>query len=229
MKYITVNKDLIRIPQSKSANMEALLLYYIRTKCNKECASAIGEKKMQEELNLSESTVEGYIGKLKEYKSILSIKTLNPNNEEDKKEIDKALSVPYEGDKRKKNLYCFHEPQSFYFLNPQFIYRTDIENEIKGFLIRLACLCDIGTTKIYTPNCRKEKANIKSIAEELKMCREKVKSLLSRCENLGLIRAIPRGYIILEDSFLLNLNGTLEDRVYNSIYKYCLEKSSTTE
>ena len=30
---------------SKSANMEALLLYYIRTKCNKECASAIGEKK----------------------------------------------------------------------------------------------------------------------------------------------------------------------------------------
>ena len=89
MKYITVNKDLIRIPQSKSANMEVLLLYYIRTKCNKECASAIGEKKMQEELNLSESTVEGYIGKLKEYKSILSIKTLNPNNEEDKKEIDK--------------------------------------------------------------------------------------------------------------------------------------------
>ena len=70
--------------------MEAVLLYYIRTKCNKECASAIGEKKMQEELNLSESTVEGYIGKLKEYKSILSIKTLNPNNEEDKKEIDKA-------------------------------------------------------------------------------------------------------------------------------------------
>ena len=54
---------------------------------------------MQEELNLSESTVEGYIGKLKEYKSILSIKTLNPNNEEDKKEIDKALGVPYEGDK----------------------------------------------------------------------------------------------------------------------------------
>ena len=47
---------------------------------------------------------------------------------------------------------------------------------------------------------------------------------MSRCENLGLIRAIPRGYIILEDSFLLNLNGTLEDRVYNSIYKYCLEK-----
>ncbi|SDX93939.1 hypothetical protein [Bacteroides faecis] len=204
--------------------MEALLLYYIRTKCNKECASAIGEKKMQEELNLSESTVEGYIGKLKEYKSILSIKTLNPNNEEDKKEIDKALGVPYEGDKRKKNLYYFHEPQRFYFLNPQFIYRTDIENEIKGFLIRLACLCDIGTTKIYTPICRKEKANIKSIAEELKMCREKAKSLLSRCENLGLIRAIPRGYIILEDSFLLNLNGTLEDRVYNSIYKYCLEK-----
>lgn len=224
MKYITVNKDLIRIPQSKSANMEVLLLYYIRTKCNKECASAIGEKKMQEELNLSESTVEGYIGKLKEYKSILSIKTLNPNNEEDKKEIDKVLGVPYEGDKRKKNLYYFHEPERFYFLNPQFIYRTDIENEIKGFLIRLACLCDIGTTKIYTPNCRKEKANIKSIAEELKMCREKVKSLLSRCENLGLIRAIPRGYIILEDSFLLNLNGTLEDRVYNSIYKYCLEK-----
>ena len=147
MKYITVNKDLIRIPQSKSANMEALLLYYIRTKCNKECASAIGEKKMQEELNLSESTVEGYIGKLKEYKSILSIRTLNPNNEEDKKEIDKALGVPYEGDQRKKNLYYFHEPERFYFLNPQFICRTDIENEIKGFLIRLACLCDIGTMR----------------------------------------------------------------------------------
>lgn len=48
-------------------------------------------EKMQEELNLSESTVEGYIGKLKEYKSILSIKTLNPNNEEDKKKLIKLL------------------------------------------------------------------------------------------------------------------------------------------
>ena len=226
MKYITVNKDLIRIPQSKSANMEVLLLYYIRTKCNKECASAIGEKKMQEELNLSESTVEGYIGKLKEYKSILSIKTLNPNNEEDKKEIDKVLGVPYEGDKRKKNLYYFHEPERFYFLNPQFIYRTDIENEIKGFLIRLACLCDIGTTKIYTPNCRKEKANISSIADNLKMSRDKVKRQLNECEKLKLIKPIPRGYIILEDSFLLNLTNTLEDKVYNALYRYCIDKGA---
>ena len=209
MKYITVNKDLILTPQSKSANMEALLLYYIRTKCNKECASVIGEKKMQEDLNLSESTVEGYISKLKEYKSILSIKTLNPNNEEDKKEIDKVLGVPYEGDKRKKNLYYFHELQRFYFLNPQFIYRTDIENEIKGFLIRLACLCEPGTTKIYTANCRKEKANISSIADDLKMSRDKVKRQLNECEELKLIKPIPRGYMILEDSFLLNRTNTL--------------------
>lgn len=224
MNYITVNKDLILTPQSKSANMEALLLYYIRTKCNKECASAIGEKKMQEELNLSESTVEGYIGKLKEYKSILSIKTLNPNNEEDKKEIDKVLGVPYEGDKRKKNLYYFHEPQRFYFLNPQFIYRMDIENEIKGFLIRLACLCEPGTTKVYTANCRKEKANISSIADDLKMSRDKVKRQLNECEELKLIKPIPRGYIILEDSFLLNRTNTLEDKVYNTLYRYCIDK-----
>ena len=32
-----------------------------------------------------------------------------------KKEIDKVLGVPYEGDKRKKNLYYFHEPERFYF------------------------------------------------------------------------------------------------------------------
>ena len=87
---------------------------------------------MQEDLNLSESTVEGYISKLKEYKSILSIKTLNPNNEEDKKEIDKVLGVPYEGDKRKKNLYYFHELQRFYFLNPQFIYRTLFSIRVRG-------------------------------------------------------------------------------------------------
>ena len=82
MKYITVNKDLIRIPQSKSANMEVLLLYYIRTKCNKECASAIGEKKMQEELNLSESTVEGYIGKLKDLSSTYKCNFLGADNKQ---------------------------------------------------------------------------------------------------------------------------------------------------
>lgn len=54
MDYITVNKDLLLTPQSKSANMEALLLYYIRTKCNKNAASAIGEKKIQDELDLPE-------------------------------------------------------------------------------------------------------------------------------------------------------------------------------
>ena len=43
--YNGKQKSTIRIPQSKSANMEVLLLYYIRTKCNKECASAIGEKR----------------------------------------------------------------------------------------------------------------------------------------------------------------------------------------
>lgn len=41
--------------------MEALLLCYIQTKCNKELASAIGEEKIQNELNLPQSTVEGYI------------------------------------------------------------------------------------------------------------------------------------------------------------------------
>lgn len=224
MKYITVNKDIISNSQSKSANMEALLLYYIRTKCNKGYSSAIGEKKMQVELNLPESTVEGYIEKLKEYKSILTIQTLNPNNEVDKKVIDYVLGTSYEGDKRKKNIYYFHEPKSFYFLNPELIYKPDIENEIKGFLIRLACLCEIGTTKIYTSNCRKGKANISSIAEDLKMCREKVKTLLNKCEKLGLIRPIPRGYVIIENSFLLNLNKNDEDRVYNAIYKYCLDK-----
>ena len=57
MNYITVNKNLLLIPQSKSANMEALLLYYIRTTCNKDNASAIGEKRIQDELELPESTV----------------------------------------------------------------------------------------------------------------------------------------------------------------------------
>lgn len=151
---------------------------------------------------------------------------MNPNNEEDKKEIDKVLGVPYEGDKRKKNLYYFHELQRFYFLNPQFIYRTDIENEIKGFLIRLACLCEPGTTKIYTANCRKEKANISSIADDLKMSRDKVKRQLNECEELKLIKPIPRGYIILEDSFLLNLTNTLEDKVYNALYRYCIDKGA---
>lgn len=68
--------------------MEAMLLYYIRTKCNKDCASAIGEDKMQKELNLAESTVEGYINKLKDYTSILTIKTLNPNDSNSRKEIE---------------------------------------------------------------------------------------------------------------------------------------------
>ena len=105
MNYITVNKNLLLIPQSKSANMEALLLYYIRTKCNKDNASAIGEKRIQDELELPESTVEGYIKKLKEYTDILSIKTLIPSNKNDRAEIEKILGLHYDGDGRKKNVY----------------------------------------------------------------------------------------------------------------------------
>lgn len=225
MKYLTVNKDLLLTPQSKSANMEVLVLYYIRTKCNKDCASAIGEDKIQKELNLSESTVEGYIKKLKDYTSILTIKTLNPNDSDSRKEIEQVLGKPFEGTKIRKNLYYFKEPTAFYFLYPQFIYRTDLPNEIKGFLIRLACLCVPGTGKIYTPDCRKEKANIASISKDLKTSRTKAKTLLEECERLNLIRHIPRGYIILEDSFRLNYGKTVEDRVYNAIYNYCLNKN----
>ena len=105
MNYITVNKNLLLIPQSKSANMEALLLYYIRTKCNKDNASAIGEKRIQDELELPESTVEGYIKKLKEYTDILSIRTLIPSNKNDRAEIEKILGLHYDGDGRKKNVY----------------------------------------------------------------------------------------------------------------------------
>ena len=74
-------------PKSKSANMEALLLCYIQTKCNKELASAIGEEKIQNELNLPQSTVEGYIKKLKGYTDILTINTLIPNSKNDRAEI----------------------------------------------------------------------------------------------------------------------------------------------
>ena len=226
MNYITVNKSLLLIPQSKSANMEALLLYYIRTKCNKDNASAIGEKRIQDELELPESTVEGYIKKLKEYTDILSIRTLIPSNKNDRAEIEKILGLHYDGDGRKKNVYYFDDPETFYYLKPSIIYRTDIDNEIKGFLIRLACLCDLGTTKIYTANSRKGKANISSIASDLKISREKATSLLNRCEKMGLIKPIPRGYIILEDSFLLNTEKTCEDIVYNTIYKHCLDKGA---
>lgn len=90
----------------------------------------------------------------------------------------------------------------------------------------MACLCDLGTTKIYTANSRKGKANISSIASDLKISREKATSLLNRCEKMGLIKPIPRGYIILEDSFLLNTEKTCEDIVYNTIYKHCLDKGA---
>lgn len=226
MEYLTVNKELLLTPQSKSANMEAYLLYYIRTKCNKDCASAIGEDKMQKELNLAESTVEGYIKKLKDYTSILTIKTLNPNDSDGRKEIEQVLGKPFEGTNKRKNLYYFKEPTTFYFLYPTFIYRTDLSNEIKGFLIRLACLCVPGTGKIYTTDCRKGKASTASISKDLKMSRAKTKNLLEECERLNLIKSIPRGYIILEDSFRLNHGTTDEDRVYNTIYNYCLSKNA---
>ena len=90
----------------------------------------------------------------------------------------------------------------------------------------MACLCDLGTTKIYTANSRKGKANISSIASDLKISREKATSLLNKCEKMGLIKPIPRGYIILEDSFLLNTEKTCEDIVYNTIYKHCLDKGA---
>ena len=204
--------------------MEALLLCYIQTKCNKELASVIGEGKIQNELNLPQSTVEGYIKKLKGYTDILSINTLNPRSKNDKVEIERILGKPYSGDERKKNVYYFRKAERFYFLSPNIICRTDIKNEIKGFLIRLACLCEPGTTKIYTANCRKGKANISSIASSLNTSREKAAILLSKCEKQGLIKAIPRGYIILEDSFLLNIGKKHEDIVYNIIYKYCILK-----
>lgn len=177
-------------------------------------------------MELPESTVEGYIKKLKEYTDILSIRTLIPSNKNDRAEIEKILGLHYDGDGRKKNVYYFHDPETFYYLKPSIIYRTDIDNEIKGFLIRLACLCDLGTTKIYTANSRKGKANISSIASDLKISREKATSLLNRCEKMGLIKPIPRGYIILEDSFLLNTEKTCEDIVYNTIYKHCLDKGA---
>ena len=44
--------------------------------------------------------------------------------------------------------------------------------------------------------------------------------------RMGLIKPIPRGYIILEDSFLLNTEKTCEDIVYNTIYKHCLDKGA---
>lgn len=61
MNYITVNKNLLLIPQSKSANMEALLLYYIRTKCNKDNASAIGEKEYKMNWNYQKAQLKAIL------------------------------------------------------------------------------------------------------------------------------------------------------------------------
>ena len=118
------------------------------------------------------------------------------------------------------NVYYFDELKEEYFnINPKLITEESISPKLKGLLMLMQSYSIKGT------NCLPFSSK-KHLAEEvLHIGKNQLSTYLKELEAKKFIRIIDKTLILSKEYFYLHINDTIQNRLYETIYDYCLSKN----
>ena len=118
------------------------------------------------------------------------------------------------------NVYEFEKLEEEYFiLNPEFITEQSISPKLKGLLMLMQSYSIKGT------NCLPFSSK-KHLAEEvLHVGKNQLSAYLKELEAKKIIRIIDKTLILSKEYFYLHINDTIQNRLYETIYDYCLSQN----
>lgn len=115
---------------------------------------------------------------------------------------------------KKRNSYHFKTGEQNFSLIDNSFFHKGYTPKIAGFMLLMRSTCINNTDKILWTKTK--------IAEEIGISRNTTTALLKECLALGLIKSIPNGYEIAEDSLKYStINNKIKSPIYKAICDFC--------
>ena len=205
MNYTVIPKSIVNFQTGNSKPVDIYVWATIKCCSNhKTNISHITEEKLSLLTGLDERTIRRVIKRLKDA-GYLTVQTTV------KEDADRGFI--------KRNSYYIKPANKDYFFLDNCFFKKNYPAKIAGFLLLLKVICLNNTDTVQWSNSQ--------IAKAVGLSRNTVTALLNECLQLGLIKAIEKGYELTAGCFINSAVRKTAAGIYKEICNFCKLKSIT--
>ena len=205
MNYTVIPKSIVNFQTGNSKPADIYVWATIKCCSNhKTNISHVTEEKLSLLTGLDERTIRRSIKRLKDA-GWLTVHTII------KEDADRGFI--------KRNSYYIKLTSKDYFFLDNGFFKKNYPAKIAGFLLLLKSVCLNNTDTVQWSNSQ--------IAKAVGLSRNTTTALLNECRQLGLIKAIEKGYELTAGCFINSAVRKTAAWIYKEICEFCQSKSAT--
>lgn len=205
MNYTVIPKSIVTFQTGNSKPVDVYVWAIIKCCSNhKTNISHVTEEKLSLLTGLDERTIRRVIKRLKDA-GWLTVQTIV------KEDADRGFI--------KRNSYYIKPANKDYFFLDNGFFKKNYPAKIAGFLLLLKAICLNNTDTVQWSNSQ--------IAKAVGLSRNTTTALLNECLQLGLIKAIEKGYELTAGCFINSAVRKTAAGIYKEICEFCKSKSIT--
>ena len=202
MNYTVIPKSIVNFQTGNSKPIDIYVWATIKYCSNhKTNISHITEEKLSLLTELDERTIRRSIKRLKDAGYLTVHTTI-------KEDADRCFI--------KRNSYYIKPANKDYFFLDNSFFKRNYPAKIAGFLLLLKSVCLNNTDTVQWSNAK--------IAEAIGLSRNTTTALLNECLQLGLIKAIEKGYELTAGCFINSAVRKTDAGIYKEICDFCKKK-----
>ena len=203
MNYTVIPKSIMNFQTGNSKPVDVYVWAVIKCCSNhKTNISHVTEEKLSLLTGLDERSIRRSIKRLKDA-GYLTVQTSTVKEDADRGFI-------------KRNMYHIKPEKSNYFFLDNSYFKRNYPAKIAGFLLLLKSVCLNNTDTVQWSNAK--------IAEAIGLSRNTTTALLNECQQLGLIKAIEKGYELTAGCFINSAVRKTDAGIYKEICDFCKKK-----
>ena len=203
MNYTVIPKSIMNFQTGNSKPVDVYVWAVIKCCSNhKTNISHVTEEKLSLLTGLDERSIRRSIKRLKDA-GYLTVQTSTVKEDADRGFI-------------KRNMYHIKPEKSNYFFLDNSYFKRNYPAKIAGFLLLLKSVCLNNTDTVQWSNAK--------IAEAIGLSRNTTTALLNQCQQLGLIKAIEKGYELTAGCFINSAVRKTDAGIYKEICDFCKKK-----
>ena len=204
MNYTVIPKSIVNFQTGNSKPVDIYVWAVIKCCSNhKTNISHITEEKLSLLTGLDERTIRRVIKRLKDA-GYLTVQTTI------KEDADRGFI--------KRNSYYIKPANKDYFFLDNGFFKKNYPAKIAGFLLLLKSVCLNNTDTVQWSNSQ--------IAKAVGLSRNTTTALLNECRQLGLIKAIEKGYELTAGCFINSAVRKTAAGIYKEICEFCKSKGA---
>ena len=202
MNYTVIPKSIVNFQTGNSKPVDVSVWAVIKCCSNhKTNISHVTEEKLSLLTGLDERTIRRSIKRLKDAGCLTVHTTI-------KEDADRGFI--------KRNSYYIKPEKSNYFFLDNSYFKRNYPAKIAGFLLLLKSVFLNNTDTVQWSNAK--------IAEAIGLSRNTTTALLNECQQLGLIKAIEKGYELTAGCFINSAVRKTHAGIYKEICDFCKKK-----